>query len=421
MRANGRRTEPGLQALWRFFGAMRNAAAVVEGKRVALAAIIIADDDDDSAAVAVLGRPAIEVTLGRAVALGARHVVVLTQRVPPSLLGAADRFRATGIGVDLARGIADAVERVHPDEALLIMPQHVFVPDTALRALLAAPSPALLVVARDDAPAPCELVDARHAATGHALTDGTELRAVVAAMGEWELGATLRRALVQRGATRVEIDAGEVAVVDPGRARVIGRTLLRNAEHPGNGIGEHWLVRPFARLLASVIGESGLSDRHLAGAAIITSLAGAIAALAGLAITGLVLVLLASLLIGVAGPIGRSIGFGLHPRAGAIVNGMSATGQCAVTLRLAESSGQWGYLAMGVAVLVAVALGQTARLALPSRQRRWLADAPWCALLLGIGVAAGMPLVALVLLAAHATAGLARGVRSAIGEGLAGR
>ena len=56
-----------------------------------------------------------------AAAAGAGPIILLVERMPAALTAAVDRLRRDGLRVEVARGLADAVDRIHPDEALLVL------------------------------------------------------------------------------------------------------------------------------------------------------------------------------------------------------------------------------------------------------------------------------------------------------------
>ena len=55
-----------------------------------------------------------------AASVGAGPIIILVERLPAALTAAVDRLRRDGLRVEIARGLADAVDRIHPDEALLL-------------------------------------------------------------------------------------------------------------------------------------------------------------------------------------------------------------------------------------------------------------------------------------------------------------
>lgn len=187
---------------------------------MALASLIIgcSEREDDNrglrAALPFLGQTLIEYQVRQAAAAGARHVVVLVERVPSALVGAVDRLRRDGITVELARTVTDAADRIHPEERLLLIGDGIVarqdVIDKAGRAT------ALSVFTLPDAAETMrfERIDAGARWAGVALVDGATLRRTVAMLGDWDLQSTLLRRVVQAEARRVEVGAASIWLVD---------------------------------------------------------------------------------------------------------------------------------------------------------------------------------------------------------------
>ncbi|PTQ09781.1 hypothetical protein CLG96_11400 [Sphingomonas oleivorans] len=175
---------------------------------MALAALIAAyepaEDGETLRATAPLaGATVVEHQARRAVRAGARHLILLVERLPAGLALALDRLRRDGIAIEFAPTIADAADRVHPDERLLLIADGCMADQAALDRVAAAQVPALLTVADGSGRDAYERIDGRVRWGGVALLDGTRLRDTAAMLGEWDPLSTLLRRAVQEGAARV--------------------------------------------------------------------------------------------------------------------------------------------------------------------------------------------------------------------------
>jgi hypothetical protein len=135
---------------------------------------------------------------------GASHALIVVERVPAALAAAVDQLRSDGVAVEISRSAADAADRVHPDEALLVIGDGVIAGGDVIQELVKASAPALLVVPDTPATQMLERIDAAHRWAGLALLDGAQLRATAQMLGDWELETTLLRRAVQEQATRIE-------------------------------------------------------------------------------------------------------------------------------------------------------------------------------------------------------------------------
>ena len=84
---------------------------------MALASLIIGcaaldDGMTPRAALPFLGQSLLEYQARQAAAAGARHNVILVERVPAALVAGIDRLKRDGLDVELARTVADAADRI---------------------------------------------------------------------------------------------------------------------------------------------------------------------------------------------------------------------------------------------------------------------------------------------------------------------
>lgn len=174
---------------------------------MALAALIFAsqstDDRGDTlrAALPLAGSTLLEHQVRRAIRAGAHHIVVLVERLPTALVGAIDRLRRDGYRIDIARSVADAAGRIHPDETVLLIADGCIAPASAFDRLAAARAPALLSLPDVPGLEDFERIDADSRWAGLALVEGARLQDTAAKLGEWDFALTLLRRLLQGGAT----------------------------------------------------------------------------------------------------------------------------------------------------------------------------------------------------------------------------
>lgn len=187
---------------------------------MALAALISAYHSDASGALRatlpLVGGTLIEHQVRQAATAGAAHIVVLVERLPAALTAAIDALRRDGIAVDIARSVADAADRVHPDERLLVIADGCVVGQATADRLATTDVPTLLTLSDEPGRDAFERIDADTRWAGMALVDGARLRATVAMLGDWDLELTLLRRTVQEGAARLSVFATETSATPAG-------------------------------------------------------------------------------------------------------------------------------------------------------------------------------------------------------------
>ncbi len=371
-----------------------------------ITALMIAGDID--AGAPVLGVPLCEFQIRRAVAAGARHIVVLVERISADLLAATDRLRRDGIGVDIARNLGDAIDYVHPDDRVLLIGIRCFVDHDMLTTLADAGAPLVLTAPVAHAAPSWEIVDGTRRWTGWAAFDSTALRQVGAMVGDWELAPTVLRYLLQNGAQMVAADAEVVAPLDRAADReALGRRLLAVVGGSATGAGGHWMVRPVARLLAGLAGERGLRSLWLEGVALVIAAAAVVMAMFGLVSIAALLAVATHLCAGTGEVLRRAVDSAARTRRALI---WAVGGTTAVVIVLAgvtetAATGQWGCALLAFIIVIMLAL--TGSFAITPEDSAWLADAPSALLLLVLGGTLGAPLGALGGVALHATASVA--------------
>ncbi len=255
---------------------------------MALAALIsacrAADDPREGAAdvlrasLPLAGGTLIEHQARLAWAAGAAPIIILVERLPATLTAAIDRLRRDGLRVEIARGIADATDRIHPEEALLVIADGCVAHAAVVARVSGGAPPALLTVPDDNAHAAFERIDAGARWGGLLLIDGARLHHTAAKLGEWDLESTLLRRAVQEGAVRIAAyDESTAPVMIADRVMSVDgldRALIDGA----SGAAEDWpstlLFPPLVRHMALPLLRRGLLPGWIdAGAAALALLA----------------------------------------------------------------------------------------------------------------------------------------------------
>lgn len=193
----------------------------MRGPYLALAALISAyrqSDDSDGlrAILPLVGGTLVEHQARQAARAGATHIVILVERLPAALTNAIDALRADGLAVDIARSVADAADRIHPDERLLVMADGCVVGQGAIDRIAAADTPALLTLADEPGRDAFERIDGGCRWAGLALIDGARLRSTAAMLGDWDVESTLLRRAVQENARRISVFEAEAGSASAG-------------------------------------------------------------------------------------------------------------------------------------------------------------------------------------------------------------
>ena len=212
------------------------------------AALIILDDDRPTMPVLGLSWP--EFQMRRAVRAGARHLVLVADRVSRDVVEAVDRLRAEGLSTTLARTAAEVADLFHPEEVVLLMTGSCIVADSQMKALLAKPKSTLLCVDAECAGPGHELIDARSHWVGIARIDGAQVRATVTMVGDWDLGSTLLRKAVAGRALRTTLSSDDFLAdaSDAAGAVQASRALVSGVIPLARGWGGQWVIEPLARL-----------------------------------------------------------------------------------------------------------------------------------------------------------------------------
>ncbi len=226
-----------------------------------LAGLILGSDDNAGLAgglpalLSVAGQTLIEYQVRVARHCGAGHIVVLVDQMPSALVAAFDRLRADGIDIEIARDARDAADRIHPDEALLVMASGAVASRDMVASIVAAPRPTLLTLADTLGNQGFERIDAQSRWAGIALLDGKLLRATSAILGDWTLGPTLLRTAVQAGAAQQMVaDGTKVALLhDQVSAGAFSNSLAGDVPRRATNWFARFISNPIARRITPLL------------------------------------------------------------------------------------------------------------------------------------------------------------------------
>lgn len=240
-------------------------------------------------------------------AAGAGHIVLLADRMPAAMVAALDRLKSDGIDLNVVRSASDAADSVHPDEQLLVIANGIVAPLAVLHGVLQGEGLTLLSVADAPETQRFERIDAAQRWTGIARLDGLVLRETAAMLGDWQLGPTLLRVALQRGANRlVANDPAAIATPATVAEADITTKALSIAAQPGAvDWFDRWCIAPIAGRLAHFAMAKTVRVRVITFAACLLMLGALGAALTGYFWAAMLLSVLATLAIFVADIVGQ--------------------------------------------------------------------------------------------------------------------
>lgn len=392
---------------------------------MALAALIqasrLAEDEGEAlrATLPLAGRTLIEHQARLAARAGADHIIVVVERVPPSLVAALDRLRQAGLHVDMARSVADAADRIHPDESLLVIADGCIAGPALVGRIAEARPPAVLTVPDETGREAFERIDAGARWGGLMLIDGALLRDTAAMLGDWDLESTLLRRAMQAGAARIDIASvasrvGEVLLLADRATSLEGfdRAMLAAARPLGRDWPSRYIFPHIEKLCAPPLLRRGVDPVWFAVAAVTAAIVAAIIIAAGWWLAGYAALLISGPIAAVAD---RLAGARLSPmrQAGAfpVARAIAATvALLLLTAGIAEVAG-WGTWVITATLLAAMAAlaGERRILArLPGGlSPPWIASADGLAWAMLPFAVAGYWLAGLVALALYAAASFA--------------
>lgn len=331
---------------------------------MALAALIAAYHESGEAGhlratLPLAGRTVIERQARLAAGAGAAPVIILVERMPAALSAAIERLRRDAVPVQVARSAEEAAEAVDPFDRLLVFADGAIAGGPQLARLGASEGAAVLTVPDGGYGELYERIDAASRWAGIAAIDGALLHETASMLRDWDLQSTLLRRTLQAGARHVAAE-GAVAILDcDADLALLERRILDHADGERGTWVDH-ILAPVERAATGLLMAGPLSPQAIGLAAALLAALGALAFAWGWFWAGLVKLLIATPLEGIARRLAR-----LRMQDGVrqswssyLLPFFSAAGLVALAYGLAAAHG-WGMILLAfvtLAFLAALAL-----------------------------------------------------------------
>lgn len=278
---------------------------------MALAALISAYHESGEAGhlratLPLAGRTVIERQARLAASAGANPVIIFVERLPAALSAAVERLRRDRVPVQLVRSAEEAAEAVDPFDRVLLVGDGAIVPAAQQLKLASEKGAVVLTVPEGAYGELYERIDAQSRWAGLAAIDGALLRETATMLRDWDFQSTLLRRTLQAGAGHVEADAAaSVAILDRDEdLDELERRIIAGAD-TANRSWSDYMLAPIERLATLMLVGSPLSPQLLGlGAALLTGLSAGCFYL-GWQWPGLIALLAATPLEGIATRLGR--------------------------------------------------------------------------------------------------------------------
>ena len=330
---------------------------------MALAALIAAYHESAEpgilrATLPLAGRTVVERQARLAAAAGAGPIVIVVERIPADLAAALERLRRERVPIVVARSAEEAAAAIDPSDRLLLIADGAVADGGQLARLVRAEEAAVLTVPDNAFGDTYERIDGVSRWSGLAAIDGAMLRETAAMLRDWDLQSTLLRRALQSGARHAAAD-GPIAILDSlADLGGLERQIVASAGEIRGGWAS-WLLAPLERAATHLLMTSPVSSSATGTAGALLTGLGASFLFYGWLWTGLVLVLLASPLEGVAARLARlrmqdDVGGSWWAHLLPIVSGAALAG---LSYALAPAYG-WGMILLAFTILVfLIALG----------------------------------------------------------------
>jgi len=389
---------------------------------VPVAALIFGETEQNEAIAgsrspyAVAGQPLVEYQLRLAHAAGATHILLYTDRLTADVQTVLTRLERGGIRVDIVQNAADAGDRIHPDELVLIIAAGVVVAPGVSTTLVERGTPCLLTLKADAGVGRSERINAVECWAGVACVAGGLVRTTAAELGEWDFCSTLLRRAVQSNVPHECIDSTVEAapliahVGDASDARAFDLGLIAGQVLPQSGMLDQFVWSPIASLLLPFLLRRGIDSCWFSAALGFLTLLTLAISFFGTWPTAPEFALLLFLSAGCVGVIARRLGsLSLHSmvrleglsKARIVIGGIALL---FITRQMLEHGANWGYLVLSIwTVIEMVRLSQadpwfTSDHDLPM----WRATPDTVAMVMIIALQAKFPLIGLGVTAAYA-------------------
>ena len=276
---------------------------------MALAALIAAYHESGEpghlrATLPLAGRTVIERQARLAASAGAGLVIILVERMPAALSAAIGRLRRDRVNVQIARSAEEAAELVDPFDRVLLVADGAIAPAAQHARLAAGEDVAVLTVPDGGYGELYERIDATTRWAGLAAIDGALLRETAAMLRDWDMQSTLLRRTLQAGARHIAAE-GAVAILDrDADLSALERRIVEQADGDRGGWSD-WLLGPIERLATGLLMSGPVSPQLIGLAAALLTALGAASFYVGWYWIGLVKLLAATPLEGIAARLAR--------------------------------------------------------------------------------------------------------------------
>jgi hypothetical protein len=346
--------------------------------------------------------------------VGASQVVILVSRLTPELLGAINRISKRGVAVDTVRTAGEAAAKLHPLARVLMLADGLTTTEDTLAALARGGGDALLVMPEDQTLGGYERVGGGMVWAGVARLDPQRLGELAAMPRDYDVQSTLVRLASQARAVHVLLPQDAVrgghGVGHAGAAlEARGRTVMAAMISSRNGWFERFVTAPLARAAIPLLVPRTVPVIAVAGGAGAGGVLGLALTLFDQPVSGLLLVLIASIGLSLAAILADlrdesanqrvlELAARLLPAVGVILYGFGAT----------RFGGDRAGEILGIALVLLGVLGERA---LDDRPRRlWWGGAPAYLGLSWLGAVFAAPIAGLGLAAVYAAATLAAAI-----------
>jgi hypothetical protein len=276
---------------------------------VALAALIAAYHESGEpghlrATLPLAGRTVIERQARLAAAAGCSPVIVLVERLPAALSAALGRLRRERVPIEIARNAEEAAELVDPYDRILLVADGAVVPAAQHGRIAAGDDLTVLTVPDGAYGEPYERIDAGARWAGLAAIDGALLRETAAMLRDWDLQSTLLRRSLQAGARHVPAE-GPVAILDSDAdLTALERRIVEQADGSHRSWSD-WVLGPIERFFTALLMTGGVSPAVIGLAGALLTGLGAASIYVGWYWIGLIKLLAATPLDGIAARLAR--------------------------------------------------------------------------------------------------------------------
>ncbi|CAA9537067.1 MAG: hypothetical protein AVDCRST_MAG91-3472 [uncultured Sphingomonadaceae bacterium] len=397
---------------------------------MALGALISACADvrggggDLYATLPLAGRTLLEYQARLASAADAAPIVVLVERIPPTLLAAVDRLLADGIAVQLARTVAEAAAFFAPDDKVLLIADGLFADAASVDRIAGAAEPVVMTIPDNIGLDAFERIDGASRWAGLAVATGRQLAETTAMLGEWDLQSTLLRRLVQSGARQLAAEPGPGAPLllmasRPSDLDDAERRIVAGARGSRGDWVERYVTPLFEEFAVERLMRTTVRPQWLVAAALLLTVLAAFFFAAGWRGAGLAALLVSVPLDGIGERLAAlrmqplSRGDRLH-RYLPFFAGVALT---AFGVDLASREGGWGSLVTTAAALAFFHAGGVEKRRAATRAPAWLASRKGGIVLALPFALAGLWTGGLVAVAAYAAASFLRAQQKGAAKG----